>query len=198
MPLYGSLHGFLAEPLPGFLSRVITSFDVQYTNFWQQNDPEDELPTATVVDDLFLDTGIDALPDGFERTDDGGRVTLDQRIMEFAIIVTARHWTSQYEWYAHCRLALAAGLEPRIAEELAQGRRPAGMKPDEEVAYDFCTELHRTHKVSDATWGRTVRQFGEAGAVDLMAASGYYTMVSMILNVNQTPLPAGVAPIPEL
>ena len=125
--------------------------------------------------------------------------TLDQRIMELAIIITARHWTSQYEWFAHCKLALAAGLDPRIAEELAQGKRPAGMKPDEDVTYDFCTELHRTHKVGDATWQRTVKQFGEAGAVDLMAASGYYTMVSMILNVNQTPLPPGVpVPLPEL
>ena len=125
--------------------------------------------------------------------------TLDQRIMEFAIIVTARHWTSQYEWYAHCRLALAAGLDPRIAEELAQGKRPAGMREDEEVTYDFCTELHRTRKISDATFQRTVKQFGEAGAVDLMAASGYYTMVSMILNVNETPLPEGVAvPLPPL
>jgi len=120
--------------------------------------------------------------------------TLDQRVMEFAIIITARHWTSQYEWYAHCRLALAAGLDPRIADELAQGRRPQGMKQDEAVAYDFCTELQRTHKVSDATYAAAVKQFGEPGVVDLMAASGYYTMVAMILNVNETPLPDGVAP----
>ncbi len=121
--------------------------------------------------------------------------TLDQRVMEFAIIITARHWTSQYEWYAHCRLALVAGLDPRIADELAQGRRPEGMKPDEAMAYDFCTELQRTHKVSDATYAAAVKQFGEPGVVDLMAASGYYTMVAMILNVNQTPMPEGV-PLP--
>jgi hypothetical protein len=70
-----------AQPLPGFLSRLITSFDVSYIHFWQQNDPLDERNTATVVDDIFLDTGIDALPDGYERNDDGGRVTLDGRIV---------------------------------------------------------------------------------------------------------------------
>jgi 4-carboxymuconolactone decarboxylase len=120
--------------------------------------------------------------------------TLDQRVMEFAIIIAARHWTSQYEWFAHCRLALQAGLEPRIAEELAQGKRPSGMKPDEAACYQFCTELHRDHNVSDETYKLALEQFGEAGLVDLMGASGYYTMVAMILNVGQKALPEGVEP----
>src|SRR5437899_2031484 len=52
--------------------------------------------------------------------------SLPERLKEFAILVTARHWTAQYEWYAHHRLALKAGLSPAVADELAQGRRPRG------------------------------------------------------------------------
>lgn len=118
--------------------------------------------------------------------------SLPLRLNEFAILITARHWTSQYEWHAHLPLALKAGLEPKIAAQLAQNKRPAGMKDDEAAVYDFCTQLHRTKKVNDAAFKRVVALFGEKGAVDLIGVSGYYTAVSMTLNVAEVPVPAGV------
>ena len=68
------------------------------------------------------------------------RSSLPARLNEFAILVTARHWTAQYEWYAHHRLALKAGLNPAVAEDLAQGRRPAGMQEDEAIIYNFSND----------------------------------------------------------
>lgn len=121
--------------------------------------------------------------------------TLPQRLMEFAIIITARHWTSQYEWFAHRRLAVKEGLDPAIADDLAEGRRPAAMAEDEAMVYDLCTELHRSGRLSDATWARGTARFGEPGVVDLIAACGYYTMVAFILNVDQKALPEG-EPVP--
>jgi 4-carboxymuconolactone decarboxylase len=121
--------------------------------------------------------------------------TLPQRLMEFAIIITARKWTSQYEWYAHRRLAIKEGLNPAIADDLAEGRRPAGMQADEAMVYELCTELHNSGGLSDATWEKGIKQFGEPGVVDLIAASGYYTMVAFILNVDKKALPEG-EPIP--
>ena len=117
--------------------------------------------------------------------------SLPQRLNEFAILITARHWTSQYEWYAHLPLALKAGLDPKIADQLAQNRRPAGMKDDEAAVYDFCTQLHRAKKVSDAAYQRAVALFGEKGVMDLIGVTGYYTVVSMTLNVAEVPVPAG-------
>lgn len=118
--------------------------------------------------------------------------SLPLRLNEFAILITARHWTSQYEWYAHLPLALKAGLDPNIADQLALNKRPAGMKEDEAAVYDFCTQLHRTKKVNDAAYKRAVALFGEKGVMDLIGVSGYYTAVSMTLNVAEVPMPAGV------
>jgi 4-carboxymuconolactone decarboxylase len=124
--------------------------------------------------------------------------SLPARLNEFAILVTARHWGSQYEWFAHHRLALKAGLDPAVAADLAQGRRPGGMKDDEAVIYDFSHQLHDQHAVSDATYKAAVDKFGEQGVVDLIAVNGYYGLVSMILNVDRAPVPDGSEPLPAL
>ncbi len=119
------------------------------------------------------------------------KTSLPQRLNEFAILITARHWTSQYEWYAHHSLALKAGLDPKIAAQLAANKRPAGMKDDEAAVYDFCTQLHRNKKVNDAAYKKAVALFGEKGVMDLIGVSGYYTAVSMTLNVAEKEVPAG-------
>ncbi|MCM0036377.1 MAG: carboxymuconolactone decarboxylase family protein [Burkholderiaceae bacterium] len=124
--------------------------------------------------------------------------SIPKRLNELAILVTARAWTAQYEWYAHLRLALKEGLNPALAAELAQGKRPSNMQADEQAIYNFCDELHKTHQVSDAHYKAVIDLFGEQGAVDLMVVCGYYVMVSMVLNVNRTPLPEDAVPIPEL
>ena len=125
--------------------------------------------------------------------------SLPERLKEFAILITARHWTAQYEWHSHHAHALKAGLAPGVAADLARGKRPAGMKDDEAAAYDFCKELHEKKSVSDSAYRAAVAQFGERGVVDLIAVSGYYTLVSMVLNVDRHPIPGGApAPLPPL
>ena len=89
------------------------------------------------------------------------RSSLPARLNEFAILITARHWNAQYEWFAHHRLAMAGDLDPAVAKEVRNGRVPAGMRPDEQVVYDFTTELHEQHGVSDATYQRATDAFGE-------------------------------------
>ena len=121
--------------------------------------------------------------------------SIPNKLNELAIMVTARYWTSQYEWYAHCRLALEAGLDPEIAKDVAENRRSAKMDADEAMIYDFSRELHETKGVSDANYKRVLDRFGERGVFDLIAVNGYYSLVSMILNVDKTPLPDGV-PLP--
>lgn len=123
------------------------------------------------------------------------RSSLAGKLNELAILVTARHWTSQYEWVAHHKLALEGGLNPAIAEDIAQGRRPAGMDADETIVYEFSRELHQTQGVSDATYSAALARFGERGVVDLISVNGYYGLVSMCLNVDRTPVPDG-APLP--
>jgi 4-carboxymuconolactone decarboxylase len=121
--------------------------------------------------------------------------SVPRRLNELAILITARAWDAQYEWYAHHRMAMAAGLDPALAAELAEGRRPSSMQADEAVVYDFCTELRAMRTVSDATLKAALDLLGEQGVVDLIAVSGYYDIVSMTLNVAEVPLPDGLAPL---
>jgi len=122
------------------------------------------------------------------------RSSLPRHLNEMAIIMTARVWTAQYEWYVHKQAALDAGLNPAIAAAIAENKRPASMKPDEQVLYEFTKELLDTKHVSDATFQNAVKAFGEKGVVDLIALTGYYGMVSALLNVDRYPLPAGAKP----
>jgi 4-carboxymuconolactone decarboxylase len=138
-------------------------------------------------------------PDLGNRLQDVGeyiryKTSLPLRLNEFAILITAREWKSQYEWYAHYPLAMKAGLEARVADELALGKRPSAMSDDETAVYEFCIQLHRTRKVDDATFNRALELFGERGVVDLIGVSGYYTVVSMTLNVAQVMPPEGTPP----
>jgi 4-carboxymuconolactone decarboxylase len=120
--------------------------------------------------------------------------SLPGRLNELAILVTAREWGAQYEWYAHRQLAEKAGLDPAIAAAIAEGRRPERMADDEKVVYEFCRELLSRREVSDQAYQAVIGLFGERGVVDLIAASGYYGLVSMVLNVERHPLPEGVEP----
>ena len=124
--------------------------------------------------------------------------SVPRRLNEFAILITARHWDAKYEWYAHYPLALQAGLKPEIAADLAQGRRPRGMAEDEAAVYDFCTELRRDRRVSDAAFARARRLLGEQGVIDLIGVNGYYDLVAMTLNVAEVAVPPdGALPLPD-
>lgn len=111
--------------------------------------------------------------------------SLPPRLSEFVILITAREWSAQYEWYAHHPLAMRGGLRPEIAEALAEGRRPDGMSADETAVYDFCIELHRNRSVSDTTYERARALLGEQGIMDMIGLSGWYTLVSMVLNTSR-------------
>lgn len=122
------------------------------------------------------------------------RSALDQRLTELAILVTARHWTQQYEWNAHAPAALKAGLAPEIVAAIGEGRRPDRMADDETVLYELLTELQDNHAVSDATYNRALAKFGEPGIVEAASLAGYYSMLAMVMNTARTSLPAGTKP----
>lgn len=117
--------------------------------------------------------------------------SLPLRLNEFAILIQARLWTSQVEWYAHHPLALKAGLKPEIAADLKANKRPAGMAEDEAAVYDFCMTLSTEHKVGDELFERARRVLGEQQLVDLIAVSGTYVTVAMLLNAAQEGVPEG-------
>jgi 4-carboxymuconolactone decarboxylase len=115
---------------------------------------------------------------------------LAPRLNEFIILLTARHWTQQFEWYVHQPAALKAGLSPDIVNAVAHGRRPTGMSDEEKTVHDFTLELLRGQNVSDPTYAAAVARFGEQGVVDMVGVAGYYTFLSMMMNMARTAVPA--------
>ena len=127
------------------------------------------------------------------------RSSLEPRISELVMLVVSRHWTQQFEWAVHVPLALKAGVKPETVQSLADGRRPASMAADEAIAHDLIVEVLRNKGASDATFREARDQFGEHGVIDLLGLAGYFSTVSMVMNVAHTPPPPGdVAPLQPL
>ncbi|ACA15788.1 conserved hypothetical protein [Methylobacterium sp. 4-46] len=119
-------------------------------------------------------------------------------LSELVILINARHWSQDYEWYVHAPIARKVGIAPEIIEAIRDGRRPEGLSADEAIVYDFTTELQQNKRVSDATFARAESRFGKAGVVDLAAISGYYTFLAMELNAARYGLPPDGTPLPRL
>ena len=124
--------------------------------------------------------------------------SLPPNLSELAIIVTGRHWMAQFEFWAHAPLARDGGVPEAAIEAIRVGAQPTFTDPAEQLVYDFVTECLRTNRTSDATYQRALDAVGERGILDLVAIVGYYTLVSMTLNVFEVGVPEGEqAPLPE-
>jgi len=120
------------------------------------------------------------------------------RLSEFAILVTARLWRAQYEWFAHVPQAERAGVKPQTIRDLHKGRMPKAAPKDERTIYNFIQELYKTRRVSDKTFSRVRTLLGDAATVELVGVLGYYVLISMILNVfRMSPPPGEALPFPE-
>ena len=117
------------------------------------------------------------------------------RLSEFAILVTARLWRAQYEWFAHVPQAERAGVKAQTIRDLHKGRVPKAAPKDERAIYDFIQELYKTRRVSDKTFARVHALLGDAATVELVGTLGYYVLISMILNVFRMS-PPGDEPLP--
>lgn len=120
--------------------------------------------------------------------------SVPKKLNELAIIITARFWNAQYEWLAHRKNAADAGVSAETIDAIRDGKKPPSMSPDEEVVYNFCTEMLNTKQVSDKNFEAAKSKLGEQGMVDLVAVMGYYALVSMSLNLDRYPLPEGAKP----
>src|SRR6202521_3814508 len=125
--------------------------------------------------------------------------SMPRKLNEFAILIQARLWTSQVEWYAHYPLAIKAGLPEAVAADRKEGSKSASMQPDEAAVYDFCMELSTRHEVTDATFKRTRELYSEQQVNDLIAVSGTYITAAVMANTAEEQVPAGkTPPLPEL
>ncbi|MGA8898950.1 carboxymuconolactone decarboxylase family protein [Bradyrhizobium sp.] len=113
------------------------------------------------------------------------------KLSEIAILVTARYWTSHYEWFAHKRLALAGGMDPQIADDIRDRRTPTFDDPKAKMIYDVAKSLHEGHGLARPLYDEAVNVLSERGVVEVIGLCGYYTLVSMTLNTFEFGLPDG-------
>ena len=116
---------------------------------------------------------------------------LDRRLFEMTILYVARWWDQQFEWTFHHPLALEAGLDPAIADAVAEDRRPDGMDAAAEAVWDLLDELFRTRAVSDDVYARALAELGEVGVVEVVATAGYYSTLAVVMQAARTPAPGG-------
>lgn len=119
------------------------------------------------------------------------------KLREMAILITAKHWTAQYEWFAHEKIAREAGLDDGIIEAIRAGRKPSFTEEAEEVVWRFATELYENRRVSDETFAAAEKLFGVSGVVDLVGLMGHYNVIAMTLNAFEVEVPDGSRPLAE-
>jgi len=113
-----------------------------------------------------------------------------QRLRELAILVVARHWRADYEWFAHAPIAETQGLPKEAIEALGAGAKPEWPTEADSVIVDFCEQLLGSRRVSDQTYERARDLLGVHGVTDLTGLVGYYSLLALTLNAHEVNVPA--------
>ena len=122
---------------------------------------------------------------------------LEKRLFEIMVLIVARHWSAQYEWFAHEEAGLKAGLLPEVVEAIRARRRPEFLREDESLVYDVITELNETHALAQPSYDRAIAALGLDLLIELITAAGFYSMIAMVLNAFDAPVPGGKRPLPN-
>jgi 4-carboxymuconolactone decarboxylase len=121
---------------------------------------------------------------------------LDRRLFELMVLIIARYWSAQYEWYAHEEHGLKAGLSPQVVDAIRNHRNPDFKRDDERLIYDVITELNETKTLSESTYNRALNALGLDLLIELITGAGFYTTAAMMINVFDAPVPDGKRPLP--
>ena len=114
---------------------------------------------------------------------------IGNKLSELVILIVARHWTQQVEWYLHKPIAITVGIKPEVIDAIADGRTPAGLSEDEQIVYDFSMEINNNKGISDTTYNRARARFGDTGIIDMLGINGYYNFLAIIMNGVRTENP---------
>tara|TARA_B100000524_G_scaffold6349_1_gene4119 strand:- start:147 stop:725 length:579 start_codon:yes stop_codon:yes gene_type:complete len=123
---------------------------------------------------------------------------LSKGLSELAIIVTGRVWSSAFEWEHHAPLAIEGGIDPKHVETISLGKKPIFENPEQNAVFDFAAEANILKNVSDNTYKKLVDLLGENAAIDIVGICGYYSLISMTLNVFKVPNDTDKWPLPKV
>jgi 4-carboxymuconolactone decarboxylase len=123
---------------------------------------------------------------------------LDRRSFEIMILVIARHWRAQYEFYQHAIAAEKLGVSAELIEAIRVGAVPVFADDEQRLIYELTVELQTSRTLSDAMYARALAHFGLEVLIETITAAGFYTSVAMMLNAFDAPVPGNAVPLPEL
>lgn len=121
--------------------------------------------------------------------------SLDTRLLELAISTVGGHWRSNFEWYAHSRLAIKAGVPEAAISAIEKGEVPTFSEADEQAIYDLTNGLMNEGRAADEVYTSAQSHLGDQGMVELVQVIGYYCLISLTLNTFQVDLPPGETPV---
>ena len=116
---------------------------------------------------------------------------LPPELSELAILCVARHWRSEFEWFAHAEAAREAGVAEAVIIAIFEQREPDLSEPRAKIVYGVAQEMLQSRTLSTATHDRAHAALGEQGLVDLVGILGYYCLVSLTLNAFDVARPDG-------
>jgi 4-carboxymuconolactone decarboxylase len=120
--------------------------------------------------------------------------SLNRNVVELATIVVGARWRSNFEWAAHSRLALRAGISPDVIEAIRQREEPVFTDATSAAVYRLVSELLGDGRVEDDTYQSVAAAVGDVGVVELVALVGYYCLICFSLNTFEVPLRPGETP----
>jgi 4-carboxymuconolactone decarboxylase len=120
--------------------------------------------------------------------------SIERRLSELAIITVGARWQAEFEWWAHVAMARRHGVPESVIEAIAAGEQPVFEAEDERIVYAAASQLVTTGRLGSAEFDAARALLGDAGVVELVTLSGYYTLISFLLNAFDVPLPPDAAP----
>ena len=117
--------------------------------------------------------------------------SLEPRLSELAIIIVARHWDADVEWFSHTKIGLEKGISQDTIHAIEQKTRPNFERTDEELVFDITDSILKTKGLDDKLFNRAIEHMGKKTLLELTAIIGYYCNVAIQLNVFQIPTDTG-------
>lgn len=115
--------------------------------------------------------------------------------IEMVVLIVARHMNCQYEWFAHERIARnTTDLADSIIKALQINAVPPEMTGEQATLYRFSKEVIAHGQPTNSTYDEAIKHFGREGVLDIISLVGYYSLIAMVLNTSQIPLPEGTVP----
>lgn len=148
-------------------------------------------PFAILMHQPALAEGVFSLGMGLRQNS-----VIGKKLLELVVLVVARRYRARYQWHAHHKSAIEAGISADAVERIRTRRAPQDLSDDEQVVYELVTELGETRTLSDDSYDRGVDTFGLTGMIELVTAVGFYSLIATTLHVFEAPVPDDAPTLP--